>query len=223
LVLGPSFADSLINPAPVQPEVSILDAHLDVILGKPMSIGDILFSWKICKLELDEGKSGHVVKTISSFSFPVFIGHLVIKKQLTDLSVLVDPGASISFLNDKYVLKKKIVTNTLVLNSFDGSSKVSGDVVRYVDLWVAIPLVNGKFIELLVCFHVTRLSSADAILGSLWLKATNSLVGGVSNEVIINGGSVCFSSMADDNPGKHLSEKFSDVFVNQALSSLPPH
>jgi hypothetical protein len=50
---------------------SAADTHLDLLMGEPMSIGEILFIQKLGELELgneDEGKSCHVVKTISSFN-----------------------------------------------------------------------------------------------------------------------------------------------------------
>jgi hypothetical protein len=70
--------------------------------------------------------------------------------------------------------------------------------------------------------HVTRLSSADAILGSSWIKATNTSFGGVKNVVAI-GRKVVSNFSITDSPGEFLLRKYSDVFVNESLACLPPH
>jgi hypothetical protein len=62
------------------------------------------------------------------------------------------------------------------------------------------------------------LSSAEAISGSSWLQATNTIIGGVNNDVIINGGmvSTCVidppSDVIEEPAGKFLLQKYSDVF-----------
>jgi hypothetical protein len=83
-------------------------------------------------------------------------------------------------------------------------------------------LANGKFFQSNVQLYVTRLSSADAIFGSSWMKSTNTVIGGVDNVVAVNG---CISSISSikDSASKMLLKEYSDVFVSQALSSLPPH
>jgi hypothetical protein len=51
----------------------------------------------------------------------------------------------------------------------------------------------------------------------------------VNNDVVINGGMVsnCVinppADVIDEPAGKFLLKKYSDVFVTESLSSLPPH
>jgi hypothetical protein len=53
------------------------------------------------------------------------------------------------------------------------------------------------------------------------LKATNTFIGGIHNEIIINGPSLSNSSI-DSFPGSFLLKKYSDVFISESSSSLPP-
>jgi hypothetical protein len=54
------------------------------------------------------------------------------------LAVLVDSGALVSLISDKYIKQYGIVNNTLSspfhIKSFDGSAAVTGDVSACVDL-----------------------------------------------------------------------------------------
>jgi hypothetical protein len=55
------------------------------------------------------------------------------------------------------------------------------------------------------------------------------VIGGVNNDVIINGGMVSTCAVShstdviDEPTGNFLLDKYADVFVTDALSSLPPH
>jgi hypothetical protein len=154
-------------------------------------------------------------------------------KKLQNLSVLVDSGASILFISNWFVEAHGLITNKLLLHFrillFDGSASVAGDVSRFIDCSIFIPLSDDFRLETLVKFYVTRLSSAEAILGSTWLQATNTIIGGVNNDVIINGGMVsnCVidppPDIIDEPTRKFLLAKYSDLFVTKALSSLPSH
>jgi hypothetical protein len=111
-----------------------------------------------------------ILSKLLVFTIPLFFnGHLVAGK-LLDLSVLVDFGASVSFINDCFVERHGLLTKTLEspfrISSFDGSASVSGDVSKFIDGCVFVPLLDGRFLETLVKFHITCLLSADAILGS---------------------------------------------------------
>jgi hypothetical protein len=207
------------------------NVHVDNVSEEPMSISEILFNHQISELmsgdESDDCKSPHFVQTLPSSNNPIFMGQLVYgRSSLLDLLVLVDSGASILFISDSIIDKHHLKTNQLTspfrICSFNGLLAVSGDVTCFIDCKVLIPLRNQKFLESSVCFHVTRLSSADAIFGSTWLKATNNLIGGVDNDVIIHGRSVSNCSI-DSSPSQFLLTKFSDVFVSDGLAVIPPH
>jgi hypothetical protein len=145
----------------------------------------------------------------------------------------VDSGTSISFISDQFVDSRGLVTKTLLspfrISLFDGSASVAGDVLKYIDCLVFVPLADEHFLETLVKFHVTCLSSVDAIFGSSWLQATNTIIGGVNNDVVINGVMVSIfvvdppANVIDEPSGKFLLEKYADVFVTYSLSSLLPH
>jgi hypothetical protein len=79
-------------------------SYVDAIVGEPMSLGEILFERGISDFQMeDDCKSFHFVKTSPLHSCPFFTGRLMQKDKLLDLSVLVDSGASISFISDCFI------------------------------------------------------------------------------------------------------------------------
>jgi hypothetical protein len=93
------------------------------------------------------------------------------------------------------------------------------------------------YISFDVNLYVTKLSSANIILGFPWLKLTDTTVGGSLNQIIVRGlnstksniilpkaNSTCLSTDVDvDNSDVSLlTEKYSDVFTVEACMKLPP-
>ena len=62
--------------------------------------------------------------------------------------------------------------------SFDGSTAASGEIVSYTKGDVLIPTVCGSFLRSHVTLYLTKLASADVILGNSWLKDSGTFVGG---------------------------------------------
>ncbi|POW12229.1 hypothetical protein PSHT_08173 [Puccinia striiformis] len=154
--------------------------------------------------------------------------------KLTTVSVLVDSGASTSFIDLSFAQKNKLpllkLKNPLQVRSFDGSMARSGDIVNYVQGDILVPIQDDKFIVTSVRMFVTAISSANIILGNTWLRNTDTIIGGSNTDIIICR-KLSHSSMfpsthisaISDSTGSTLLKEFSDVFVSDALSSLPPH
>jgi hypothetical protein len=226
-VLGPS---GLSNPPPATTSAmraDNIDAVVDSIDLEPMTLSEILFAQGISQLEDEDCKSSLMVKSCLLNERPFFEGRLRLRGgELLPFQVLVDSGSSSSFIDEQFVRRHELTTfslsSPLRVESFDGLSAASGDVTEGVDIEFFIPLSTGSFLRSTVQFFVTRLSSADAILGSSWLKASNTFIGGVNNSIIING-CILFNSSISVSPGNYLLKKFADVFVTDSLASLPPH
>jgi hypothetical protein len=92
-------------------------------------------------------------------------------------------------------------------------------------LFVRLSLKSSKLTK--VQLNVTKIASADIILGSSWLRESNFFVGGTENDVIFN--PVQLSTTQDtcginqDSDLSRLMKLYSEVFVTQPLTSLPPH
>jgi hypothetical protein len=91
-----------------------------------------------------------------------------------------------------------------------------------------------------VKLYVTKIVSANVILGNPWLKSTNTIVGGSRNRIIVRSLNLspvhCVATNAnpqllspdlsvDSNlyDVKLLTDQFSDVFTTASLTKLPPH
>ncbi|POW12429.1 hypothetical protein PSTT_04484 [Puccinia striiformis] len=166
---------------------------------------------------------------------PFFDGKFILPtRKLTTVSVLVDSGASTSFIDLSFAQKNKLpllkLKNPLQVRSFDGSMARSGDIVNYVQGDILVPIQDDKFIVTSVRMFVTAISSANIILGNTWLRNTDTIIGGSNTDIIICR-KLSHSSMfpsthisaISDSTGSTLLKEFSDVFVSDALSSLPPH
>jgi hypothetical protein len=228
-ILGQGSVPPSVAPA-IAPVVLTSTMHIDLMDSEPMSIGEIVFNAALSGLELDDCKSSHLVKNVEFNSCPFFKGSMIVPTNaLLSLSILVDSKASASFINDEFVTLHGLKTDTLDspfrIRLFDGSDAVSGDVTQYIDGSFLVPLINGKFFQSSLRLHVMWLSLADAIFGSSWMKSTNTIVGGVNNVVAVNGCISFLSSISNikDTTSGMLLKEFSDVFVSQSLSSLPPH
>jgi hypothetical protein len=135
-------------------------------------------------------------------------------------------GALALFVNEEFVNVNNLQTCLLDIglqcNSFDGSPASSGDINMFVKGNVLIPTLNDSYLLSHVKLFVTKLASADVILGSPWLKESNTFIGGLNNDIVIYDVVQQISSV-DCNEGKVLIEQFSDVFVTEAVADLPPH
>jgi hypothetical protein len=115
-VSGQDFIHALtaLNLLPTRPVPSGSEAHIESILGDSMSIVEMMFNAWLSELELDECKSSRIVKTSAINNRPFFHGTFVASKvKLLDLSVLVDSGASTSFINDQVVELYGLTTEAL--------------------------------------------------------------------------------------------------------------
>ena len=207
--------------------LAVVEDPIDSISLKPISIAEILYNHQLSKLEYDECKSSFLVKSCLLNSRSFFTGRLFgSSKELLDISILVDSGASPSFIDQKFVEYRGLTTNLLSsplrIKSFDGLAAISGDVEQYISASILIPLTTGKFLKTSVCLFVTRLSLADAIFGNSWLKASNTFIGGVHNSIVGNG-CVLFNSEIHGLTGNYLLKRFLDVYVTNSLDCLPPH
>ncbi|KAH9464771.1 hypothetical protein Pst134EB_004283 [Puccinia striiformis f. sp. tritici] len=73
----------------------------------------------------------------------------------------------------------------LQVRSFDRSMACLGDIVNYVQGDILVPIRDEKFIVTSVRMFVKAISSASIILGSTWLRSTDTIIGGSNNDIII--------------------------------------
>jgi hypothetical protein len=94
--------------------------------------------------------------------------------------------------------------------------------MHYVDGEIVLPLVSSKVVVSNVVLNVTRIASADIILGSSWLRDSNCFVGGAKGDVIFNH-FVQSAVVNDEADVAKLMSDYADVFVTRSLDTLPPH
>jgi hypothetical protein len=150
----------------------------------------------------------------------------VADKSNISCTILIDSGATSSFINDSYAHRKefglKLLADKIRCRSFDGSFSSASDISHYVGSFIKLPSVSGKEVVSTVRLYVTKIATADIILGSSWLRDSNVLVGGKENNVILNQFILSTESKRETEIALLLRE-YSDVFVTDSLASLPPH
>ncbi|OAV86142.1 hypothetical protein PTTG_30057 [Puccinia triticina 1-1 BBBD Race 1] len=194
-----------------------------------MSAGEVFFNTCMSqRMSAADCKQTHFVKkTARADNRPFFNGSLLIGNNVkADVYVLVDSGASASFIDIDFAKKIKIEIFDLPIKvqckSFDGSAATSGEINSYAKGDVLIPTVCRSFLCSQVTLYLTKLASANIILGNSWLKNTGLFVGGSNCDVVMYD-SVQEICVADCNEAKVLTQEFADVFVTESLARLPPH
>jgi hypothetical protein len=193
-----------------------------------MTLGELFFEHQLAEAQYKECKSLIHVKTSNFsdnrpfFKSSLFDGDL----ELTKCLVLVDSGATSSFINKSFVrihdLQKFNLIIPMQCQSFDGSLASSGRITEYIKGRLLIPTVDNSSFFSSVMLHVTRIFSSDIILGSSWLKDTNTYVGGTENSIVIKSLLQVVSSIKTPD-ASFLFDEYKDVFVTESLAVLPPH
>jgi hypothetical protein len=198
---------------------------------EPMSLGELLFEQQLSDAiygDEEECKQDCCIKNFASQDNPpLFKGMIsVFDKKMIPCTVLIDLGATSFFINDLYAHRNKmhlqLLKEKIRCRSFDGSLASSGDLTHYVDSSITVPLVSGQNVVSKVTLNVTKIATAEIILGSSWLRDSNCFVGGSQNEIVFKH-SIQSSSCNEDPDVAQLLSKFADVFVTKALEGLPPH
>jgi hypothetical protein len=195
---------------------------------KPMTLGELFFERQLAEAEYDDCKSFIYVKSSKLSDNRPFFNSSLFKDELelTDCSVMVDSSATSSFIDVDFVrthnLEKFTLSDPMQCRLFDGSLASSGKVTEYIKGKLLIPTVDGSVFFSYVVLHVMRIFSADVILGSSWLKDTNTFVGGTKNDVVVRPCSHNISSV--ESPDfSFLFKEYREVFVTEPLSELPPN
>ncbi|KAH9469074.1 hypothetical protein Pst134EA_009597 [Puccinia striiformis f. sp. tritici] len=176
-----SSSESLFDDSPLPVPVIHGLASMSAV---PVTVGEYLFERQVMDIDDSACKQSFCVERSSLFSNrPFFDGKLALQKQkLTNVSVLVDSGASTSFIDSEFVQKNNIVLHKLSVplqeKSFDGAMARSGDIVDYVKGTILVPIGDEKKFTTTVQLYVTKISSANIILGSTWLQAADTIIGG---------------------------------------------
>jgi hypothetical protein len=194
----------------------------------PMSSGELLFEQQLSGFGKDDCKQQRIVDSFSAFdNQPLFQARF--KNWCTtevNCVVPIDSGATSSFINTDHVSRNRFeleeLEHKIQCQSFDGSFASTGDIVHFVDGRLSLPLVSGPVVVISFRLNVTKIASADIILGSSWLREFDFFVGGTDSSLVFNH-IVQSSCSSNDADVAKLMEKYSDVFVTRSLESLPPH
>jgi hypothetical protein len=195
---------------------------------EPMSIGDILFERQLATALYDECKHDICVKNLlSSDNRPILEGKLTVAEvKNVNCTILIDSGATSSDINESFAHRNlfglSLLLDKIRCRSFDGSFSSSGDISHYVDTLVKLPLVSGKEAVSTVKLYVTKIATADVILGSSWLRDSKVSVGGCQNDVVVHNFIQSVDNGKETEIAKLLKE-YSNVFVTDSLAALPPH
>ena len=146
---------------------------------------------------------------------------------------------TIEEINTEFVeinqLKSLYLDNHVQCKSFNGSMASTGDTTHVFKEQLIPTTSNNLYLSSDVSLYVTKLVSADVILGCSWLKLTNTIVRGRDNQIIVRGSdnleTNCLfdtnnkSLWTDDNinDAAMLTEKYADIFTTKSLSNLLPH
>jgi hypothetical protein len=196
--------------------------------GEQMSLGEFLFERQLSGEDYDECEHNFIASSLSSSdNRPLLNARLKNKeKEEVECVVLIDSGATSSFIDADYSnrngFKLKFLENKLRCRLFDGSLASSGDIVHCVEGTLLLPLVSGEVIVSSVKLNVTKIASANVILGASWLRDSDCFVGGTNSNVVVNHFIQSSCSTSDVDVAK-LMKKYSNVFVTKSLEGLPPH
>jgi hypothetical protein len=195
--------------------------------SEPMNLADQLLDAHLA--EMDDCKHVLISSSSDKQTRPFFAGFVIKNDEKFKCSVLIDSSASSSFINREFVDQLKLCTsllaNPIQCKGFDGTLASTGDITNCVETSLLIPTSAGKFLSSMVSLNVTKLVSADIILGSPWLQLTNTFVGGKKNQIYVqyegcDEDLIANVTLLDE---KKLTEEFEDVLVTEALKTLPPH
>jgi hypothetical protein len=214
------------------------------MLAEPLSLVKQLLDSQLAEMD-DDCKHFVISRSFEKDIRPFFMGRLVVQKTSLPCTVLIDTGASSSFVNIEFVNKNKLNVYPLGTHvqckSFDGSMASSGNIKNFFKGQLLLPTSNNLYLSSNVSLYVTKLVSADIILVSPWLKSTNTVVGGKLNQIIVRVSKLMYSSPfksltpsadancfltdvnVDSSNSVLLNNKFSNVFTVESLSKLPPH
>jgi hypothetical protein len=94
------------------------------------------------------------------------------RNKKANIKVLVDCGASMLFLSERFVKEKQVwtknLTNKIPVRNIDGTSNVAGPITHYAELDLKIEDHKEKAV-----FMVTDLGSDDVTIGIDWLRYHN--------------------------------------------------
>ena len=135
--------------------------------------------------------------------------------------VLVDSGATSSFINREFLLTNQLESRQLEVQiccrAFNGSSSAANTVTEVFDGIMQVPLRKEGCVVTQVSLNVITISSAGIILGSDWLRRYNSFVGGTENNVVMHVVDD-ISDVINHKDTEQLLKNYSDVFVTDSLA-----
>jgi hypothetical protein len=139
--------------------------------------------------------------------------------------VLFDSGASASFIDFKFARRNHLqlssLTHPIQCRGFDGTLAKSGNIHTCWRGYIRLPVKSYNSQTSPVFLLVTNLASADIILGFPWLSKNHAFVGGSPKSLLVSKPLNLSEISVQDLPPEIM--QFSDVFVTNSLSCLPPH
>jgi hypothetical protein len=142
-----------------------------------------------------------------------------------EASVLFDSGASASFIDSKFARRNQLhlspLNQLIQCRGFNGTMAKSGSIHSCWRGHIRLPATSLHSHSFPVVLLVTDLASADVILGFPWLSKNQIYVGGLPRSILIPKSLSLFDMTIDKLPPE--IKIYSDVFVTDLLSCLPPH
>jgi hypothetical protein len=142
-----------------------------------------------------------------------------------EASILFDSGASASFIDFNFARRNHLhlsqLNHTIHCRGFNGTLAKSGGINSCWQGHIQFPAENVSLHSFPVLLLVTDLASADIILGFPWLSKNQIFVGGSPRCLLVPRTLLLSEVSTQDLPSQ--VQQYSDVFVTNSLSCLPPH
>jgi hypothetical protein len=138
---------------------------------------------------------------------------------------LFDSGASASFIDFNFVRRNHLnlsqLHQSIQCRGFNGTLAKSGIIHSCWQGHIRLPAENLSLQFFPVLLLVTNLASANIILGFPWLSKNHLFVGGSPQSLLVPR-TLLLSEVSIQNLPSEIKQ-FSDVFVTNSLSCLPPN
>jgi hypothetical protein len=211
---------------------SSVDLTTWVVLDQipPLSLADYCLEQAIDEMDVE---SNPICTPFSSFlSIPFHSPRPILKAVLdylgytpVEASILFDSGASASFVDFKFARRNQLQLHPLhqpiQCRGFDGKMAKSGSILSCWRGHVRFPARCSQSHSFSVVLLVTELALANVILGFPWLSKNHIFVGGSPKSILIPK-SLSLLDMSIEKLPPEIKQ-YSDVFVTDSLSCLPPH
>jgi hypothetical protein len=219
------------GPSASDPTISTGSADR-VILDQipPLSLADYCLDQAIDEMEVEP--LNFCMSPDSYLSLPFSSSRPILKALINcqdsdpiEASILFDSGASASFIDFNFVRRNRLhlsqLHQSIQCRGFDSTLAKSGNIHSCWQGHIRFPAKNLSLQSFPVLLLVTNLASADIILGFPWLSKNQLFVGGSPQSLLVPRTLFLSEVSIQDLPSE--IKQFSDVFVTNSLSCLPPN